>query len=529
MSRLLIQISSITKSFSPFYLFEGISLSIHESDVFALIGENGSGKTTLLQILTGQVMPDSGGIQKVQDLSMGYLSQEVSFENPNSTLREYLEEGKLKQLEQAMAETLERSEGLDTWADLHEEFERLGGYRRFPIEKALQGLKIEAIHLEAPLASLSNGQKVKAVLAKILIENPSLLLLDEPTNHLDADSIKWLKNHLRQRSGATVIVSHDRRFLNQTCNHTIEISQGKLTNYGGSYDYYLLEKEKQLQKQIKAFWAQEEELTELRQKIKSMTFSKKKAVQATDRNIMAYDRRGETHQKSQQRALDVLKERVVEIESNLLSHPMPKTIKGLRFEPIPLLSAVAIECDNISKAFGDKKVFSRLRHRLCKGDRIIVRGNNGSGKTTLLRCILGLLDIDEGNIRNAPSVRVSYLDQDVKGIPLNQTPVKYFEERFNLSEEGLRRELHKAALGGADLIRREFSTLSIGQRKRMLLLSLILEKPNVLLLDEPTNHLDLQTLEALEKALLTFEGAILAVSHDLTFIEKIGMDFWELG
>jgi ATPase subunit of ABC transporter with duplicated ATPase domains len=379
------------------------------------------------------------------------------------------------------------------------------------------------------MARLSSGQRARAALAKVLIENPDLLLLDEPTNHLDQEMIHWLEQALKQRSGACVIVSHDRKFLNRSCNRLIEIRNGKLAYYGGSYDFYLEEQKRILERQIKAYVAQKEERADLKQKIKAITFSKGKAPPPKDRNIMAYDKRGEKHQKSLKHKLDAMKGRLEEIEANLLSHPKPKSIRGLKFAESPLASSVAIELDHASKAYGNKILFSGFCKSICKGDRILVTGPNGCGKTTLLKAIAGNLPLDEGSIRSASTAKIAFLDQEVELLPMEQTPLQYFESKYQLSEEELRRELHKAALGGADLLRRRFSTLSTGQQKRMMLLALVLEKPNVLLLDEPTNHLDFMTLEAFEQALLEFEGAVVAVSHDATFIEKIATQEWRLG
>lgn len=224
-----------------------------------------------------------------------------------------------------------------------------------------------------------------------------------------------------------------------------------------------------------------------------------------------------------------MKARLEEIESDLLPHPRPKSIKGLKFTESPLASSVAIELEHAGKAYGNKILFSDLCKSISKGDRILVTGPNGCGKTTLLKAIAGIVPLDEGSIRSAPTAKIAFLDQEVELLPMDQTPLQYFESQFNLSEEDLRRELHKAALGGADLLRCSFSKLSTGQRKRIMLLVLILEKPNVLLLDEPTNHLDFMTLEAFEKVLLGFEGAVVAVSHDATFIEKIATQEWRLG
>lgn len=528
MSKLLIQLSHLYKSFGPHPIFDDISLSIHEREIFALIGENGSGKTTLLQLLRGAVEPDSGQLHRTSPLTIGFLPQEVQLIHPEISVRAYIEEGVLSQLEQKMAACLENPDRLAEWAVLHEEYEKLGGYRRLPLEKVLHGLKLEVAILETTMASLSSGQRVRVALAKALSEDPDLLLLDEPTNHLDREMVDWLREFLRARKGATVIVSHDRKFLNGVCNHLIEIKKGKLTCFGGNYDYYLAEQEHLLERQMRAYYEQEEERSQLKQKIKATTFSKGKSTPPSDRNIMAYDRRGEQFQKSQQRNLDALKARLEEIESNPIPHPKPKSIKGLRFESINLASSVAIECDHISKGFGNKVLFSGFNKTLGRNDRIVLTGPNGSGKTTLLRCLAGLLSVDSGEIRWAPAAKISYLDQEVETLPMEQTPLQYFEDRFQLSEEQMRRELHMADLGGAELLNRPFSTLSVGQRKRFMLLVLILEKPNILLLDEPTNHLDFLTLEAFEKALLNFKGAILAISHDSTFIEKIATDVWEI-
>ena len=527
MSQLLVQFTHLFKSFGSISLFEDVSLSINQGDVFALIGENGAGKTTLLKLLTKAILPDQGKFNTTPNLTIGFLPQEVVIPNPTITVRGFIEEGHLSELESKMAAALEKDQ-LTEWAELHEQYEHLGGYRRVPIEKVLIGLKLETSLLDLPLANLSSGQRVRVALAKALIENPDLLLLDEPTNHLDVEMLEWLENTLIAREGATVIVSHDRKFINATCNHVIELEKGKLNRYGGNYDFYLAERERLIGRQIKAYEAQEEEKDSLKQKIKAFVFSKAKPPPPSDRDIMAYDHRGGNHQKSEARRLDAFKARLAEIEAHPIQHPRPKSVTGLRFTPTPLASTVAVELEDTTKAFGTKVLFFHFSTRLNKGDRIVLTGPNGSGKTTLLKCIAGKIPVDSGQIRIAPTAKIAYLDQEIEELPMDQTPLEYFESRFQLSEEALRRELHKAALGSADLIRRHFASLSVGQRKRLMLLSIILEKPNVLLLDEPTNHLDFLTLEAFETALLNFEGAILAVSHDSTFIEKVATQEWRL-
>lgn len=527
MSRLLVQFSHLFKFFDSFPLFENVSISINAGELFGLIGENGAGKTTLLKLLAGIIEPDAGNIVRASDLSIGILQQEIDLTDPTIFVREFIEEGSLRDLEQEMAICLEENR-LTEWAELHERYEKLGGYTQIPVEKVLRGLKLETYLLDLPMSSLSSGQRVRAALAKALIKNPDLLLLDEPTNHLDQEMIEWLELALKQRKGACVIVSHDRRFLNRACNRLVEIKKGMLTRYGGNYDFYLAEQERILERQMKAYEAQEEERKSLKEKIKAITFSKGKPSPPKDRNFMAYEKRGEKHQKSLQHKLDVMKNRLEEIEANLLPHPWPKSIKGLKFIETPLESSLVIELEDACKAYGDKTLFFGLCKTICKGDRIMIRGPNGCGKTTLLKAMAGIIPLDKGSVRVSPGVKMVFLDQDVEQLPLDQTPLQYFEDRFHFPEESLRGEFHKAALSGGDLLRSPISSLSTGQRKRLMLLSLILEKPNVLLLDEPTNHLDFLTLEAFEKSLLEFKGAIVAVTHDETFIEKIGLQVWDL-
>jgi ATP-binding cassette, subfamily F, member 3 len=391
------------------------------------------------------------------------------------------------------------------------------------------GFLPQEIETDSSLNHLSSGQRVRIALTRALIDNPDLLLLDEPTNHLDADTLRWLTEFLRVRKGATILVSHDRKFINATCNRILELKDGKLTCYGGNYDFYLTEKQRLLERQMKAYeqWVEEKHL--LKRKIQAMTFSKGKASLPKDRNIMAYDRRGGNHQRSEGRKIDAMKNKLSELEESPLQHPKPTSVTGLRFAKTALASECVIELEGVTKTYDGKAVFTDLNRILYRGDRVALVGPNGAGKTTLIQCIAGLIPIDSGQIMKAPTAKIAYLDQEVQVLPLEKTPVEYFADLYQLSEESLRREQHKAGLRmDPDLIHRPFATLSTGQRKRFALLSLVLQRPNVLLLDEPTNHLDLPTLEALETALLQFEGAILFVSHDETFREKLATQIWTM-
>lgn len=527
MSKPLIQFTHLYKSFGNLSLFEEISLSVSTGEVFALIGENGVGKTTLLRVLLGEIIPDAGSKIQAPDLTIGYLPQEILIQDPEQTVREFLRKGPLFELEEKIAFCLQVGQ-LEEWEELHEAYERLGGYLGEPLEKVMLGLEIQESLLNSEMRFLSGGQRVRIALAKALMQNPSLLLLDEPTNHLDERTIHWLVETLKNRKGASIIVSHDRMFLNNACNRLFEISGGKIHRYGGSYDYYLSEKERDVERKIQEYQAQQEERSELKQKIKAMTFSRGKASRPSDRNVMAYDRRGEFHQKSLQHKLNRLKARLAEIETNLLSHPKPKSIKGLYFESMPLIATTVIEIRGIYKSFGKKEVFSGFSQTITQGEKVILVGPNGCGKTTLLNCIAKVVPLDRGEIILASSAKIFYLDQEMEYLPQEQTVLQYFEKNYNLSLEKMLSELHKAALGGAELLHKKFAELSVGQRKRFMLLSMILEKPNILLLDEPTNHLDFTTLEAFEKMLLKFSGVLIAVSHDTTFVQKIATQKWEL-
>jgi ATPase subunit of ABC transporter with duplicated ATPase domains len=308
----------------------------------------------------------------------------------------------------------------------------------------------------------------------------------------------------------------------------MELQHGKLTSYGGGYEFYLEERERRLQRQIQEFEREQEELTHLKEKIRSLTFSSRPHRGPTDSNKLGYNHRGSGQQKSIQRTLENYKTKLARFEENPCQHPRPKTISGLAFARSPLQSEVVIELDHVSKCYGSKVVLKEFTAQLLRGQRIAICGPNGCGKSTLLACASGQLAVDGGQLRLCSSARVGYLDQDMALLPMQQSPAGYFADRFRLSHSDICSELFKSGLEGHELIQRPFNTLSTGQRKRMMLLSLLLSQPNVLLLDEPTNHLDFHTLEALEMALLNFDGAIIAVSHDRTFIEKIATDVWRM-
>lgn len=495
MSRSLFQISDLSLSFGPQVLFDGLAFSLHEGDHAALIGENGCGKSTLLNM-----------IKKEMGERATLLTQEVAISDLKMTPRTFLQNEllELRKEMEGLEQDLEDPNKLALWGDLHAQFEEMGGYAVTSLETIANGLHFAHL-LDQPMKKMSSGERVRVALGKVLLEDRDLLLLDEPTNHLDQEMIEWLQNYIKKWKKAVLIVSHNRTFLNAVTDHIIELSEGKLHFFRGNYDAYLKEREQRTQKKIEAFEAQEEAKKELRKALRALSFSRKKAPPPKDRNVMAYDRRGEEHQRSLSRKLSELKKRLEEIESHPLQHPKPKTIKGLHFSSGEGKLSIPIELDRTWV--------------LKRGDRIIITGRNGAGKTTLLRKIISQI----------PSkVIIGYLDQEGEEVPLDKTPLEFFWESFNLEEEGVRREMHKAGLKGEDLLKRPFHSLSIGQKKRLMLLSLVLSKPDILLLDEPTNHLDFLTMEALEKALIEFEGVVITASHDSMFVQKVATRVWKV-
>lgn len=528
MAELLIQLVHLSKIFGSRPLFDELSLSIHAGERLALIGENGAGKTSLLKIMLGTLEKDSGTIVKKESLTVGYLPQEISPGPVPQSVREYLEESPLKELEIEMEKCLQDSCRLSEWGELHDRFDKMGGYRREPLEPILEGLKIDGTLLDKPMGSLSSGQRVLVALAKALLEDPDLLLLDEPTNHLDNERIFWLAERLRGRLGASLIVSHDRSFLNAACNRLLELKDGKLTLFGGAYDFYLEEKKRLLELSVKAFEEREEEMRSLRREIKMTTFSSPKATPPKDNNKMGYDYRGGNYQKSQKRNIGVMKKRLEELEISAMRHPRPKGITGIVFDSSVSRHPVALEFVAVTKSFAGKAIVEGFSKVLKRQGRALLKGANGTGKSTLLKMAAGKLDPDQGSVYRPPGSRIAYLDQEGEIFPMHETPLSFFQREHRLSPEELIRELHKADLGGQELVERPFHLMSAGQRKRIMILDLILARPDTLLLDEPTNHLDLKTLEALEKALLLFDGTILAVSHDSAFIKKLGAEIWEL-
>lgn len=374
--------------------------------------------------------------------------------------------------------------------------------------------------------ALSRGQERRRLIEELFLQEPELLILDEPTNHLDEANIQWLEEALIRYRGACFIISHDRTFINNVATHIVELSGQchKLAHFGGNYDFYLKKRNNQLQIALKAYEEQKEEKKRLKACIKEKTFSKSRIRTSKDKNKMAYDKRGERFLQSQSKIVRQAHQRLEEIEDNPLTHPIPKANSGWHFRPQELRCEAAITLEGICKGFEGQQLLNNIDLVISSRERLIITGANGSGKTTLLKIIMGELQADSGKRRIAPSSNVGYLEQNFDSLPQGSVH-DILQRRFCLSAEEAAIELHKIGLAPYDA---QIENYSIGQKRRLQLLFLKLQRCNVLLLDEPTNHIDLITLEELEEAFLSFAGAIVAATHDKRFINRIGSKIWSV-
>lgn len=540
MSPPLIKFTDAKKSFGAQTILNGIFLSISQGDRIALIGENGSGKTTLAKVIVDREFLDSGSIERKPGIRIGYLPQDSSYlTEQNCSMEDYLLNAlgdlavvreRLRSLEQEFEYCSPSQEKLDEWNDLHEKWEKRGGYTLDSLySQVISGLGLSHLDLQQKIFRLSGGEKIRLVLAGLLLSAPDFLVLDEPTNHLDVSAVEWLENYLKNFSGAFLCISHDRLFLNRSINQILELSieTHQLKVYGGNYDCYLKERQAEKKRQLKAFEEQQEGIRNLKQFITTKTSSSTKAKGATDKNKMAYDRRGEKHLKSVKRSLDQAKLRLNDLEEAPLKHPIPKAMRGIAFQPQESHAHLVMEIQKISKSYEGRVVLKEISGEIHRGDRLVIQGPNGSGKTTFLKIILGMIEPDSGILKMASGCVLGYLEQTISLLPWDQTPIEWLRHHFSLSETELRSELHQTGLISEKSIKRKIGDLSLGQRSKLLILALMLSKANVLVLDEPTNHLDLGTLEELEEALVKFEGTVIAVSHDRWFTEKIATKVWD--
>ena len=537
-----VSISHVSKIYEPVTVLDDLSFVISDSERVGLAGANGSGKSTLLRIISGEVEPDSGIVSIPGGVEIGYLPQDPP-EPGDATIEDLIYEaaGELRELERRLRQLeteMTTAEGdefdriMTAYGESLERFERRGGYDiDHRIDVVCAGLNITHIPRDRPFKTLSGGEKARVLLATLLLTSPDILLLDEPTNHLDFPSITWIEEYLAAYSGIMLLVSHDRRFLNQTVTRIIEIDQHshRLLNYPGNYDNYAEAKARERVQWEIDFTEQQAEITELRKAIRQARAGvdrKAPAARDPDKNIQeAHKARAD---KTAGKSIRSLEERLRRIEAD----PIPKPPLMMKINPAldanDLKSDEIVRFDSVSKAFGGEIVLNDVSFTLRSGQRIVLVGPNGAGKSTLLNLIAGRFEPDSGRIVIAQAARAGYLDQDGANLETERTVFDVYRAGLDGLEHELISDLFRHGLFLYDDLSKTVGQLSSGQRRKLQIARLVAEQANFLLLDEPTNHLSLDVLEEFERALREFPGPILATSHDRWFIERFGGTVWEV-
>jgi len=542
MSYEILKLSQITHYFGARPILIDAALHLNQGERAALVGENGAGKTTLARIILGELPPDSGQITLAQNAQIGYLPQEVT-STESITVREYIDAAlgelvnlrdQLQQLESSMSEAVpdEMEKLLAHYGDLQAQFEQRGGYDLdYRIEQIFDGLNIHYIVQTRPLMSLSGGERTRVALTALLLRAPELLVLDEPTNHLDKAGIEWLEDYLMGYPNTLLLISHDRMFINAVATHIVELSTTthQLTVYPGNYDAYLEQREAAFQREYDAFIAQAEEIKRLRSQIKQGTYNHRHTGKLPEGDKLLRNAMIATGEKTQSKAIRDAKGRLAALEADKLENPTRHWRIRFEFAPQPLTSSEPLQLVNLSKRYGDTVLFSGVNARLRKGERAVIVAPNGTGKTTLLQLILGMIQADSGAVHLRGDALTGYLDQDSLLLDATQTVLDCYREVTSGTDQDLLAELHRSGLfSDVGLGEKRVGDLSAGQRRKLALARLIGSGANLLLLDEPTNHLDFPSMEALETALIHFPGAVLAVSHDRRFIDRVATHLWHL-
>jgi macrolide transport system ATP-binding/permease protein len=540
----ILRLSQITKSYGSKLVLDGIDLKLSRGERVALVGENGVGKSTLSRIITGEEEADSGSIRLMDGAELGYLPQEVTGDEGMS-VHAYIERalGSLKHLreqmqvlEQRMTQPLSEMEMdvvLEEYGEVQGQFEQRGGYEiDSRIQQIFSGLGIDYIEQDRLLATLSGGERTRVALTALLLREPELLVLDEPTNHLDFAGIEWLEKYLADYPHALLLITHDRTFINRVANVISELNAKtkQLHPYYGNYEDYLAARQREYDEQVEAFNTQKNEMKALQRTLKQLSHNTKITGAFTDiedKFLKNFKReRGESFISKEARSA---RKQLEGLQENKMANPRHEWNIDFRFEPLELGSAEPLRFENVSKRFGENPLFDNLTTIVPKGERVVLVAPNGTGKSTLLRMVMGLQQPDKGKIVISPSAKIGYLDQDGETLDGERTVLEVFREYMQGSDSELMTELHRSGLfADAALTKKKVKDLSVGQRRKLGLACIIASKANLLLLDEPTNHLDLLSLEALEEALIGFEGTILAVSHDRRFVEKVATEVWEI-
>ncbi|CTO96918.1 ABC transporter ATP-binding protein [Streptococcus pneumoniae] len=512
---IILQANKIERSFAGEVLFDNINLQVDERDRIALVGKNGAGKSTLLKILVGEEEPTSGEINKKKDISLSYLAQDSRFESENTIYDEMLHvfnnlrrtERQLRQMELEMGE--KSGEDLDKlmsdYDRLSENFRQAGGFTyEADIRAILNGFKFDESMWQMKIAELSGGQNTRLALAKMLLEKPNLLVLDEPTNHLDIETIAWLENYLVNYSGALLIVSHDRYFLDKVATITLDLTKHSLDRYVGNYSRFVELKEQKLATEAKNYEKQQKEIAALEDFV--------------NRNLV----RASTTKRAQSRRKQLEKmERLDKPEAG-------KKAANMTFQSEKTSGNVVLTVENTAIGYDGEVLSQPINLDLRKMNAVAIVGPNGIGKSTFIKSIVDQIPFIKGEKRFGANVEVGYYDQTQSKLTPSNTVLDELWNDFKLTPEVEIRNRLGAFLFSGDDVKKSVGMLSGGEKARLLLAKLSMENNNFLILDEPTNHLDIDSKEVLENTLIDFDGTLLFVSHDRYFINRVATHVLEL-
>ena len=515
----MISVEGLKVEFSAKPLFQDVSFVVNDKDRIALVGKNGAGKSTMLKILCGIQKPDAGVVAVPNDTTIGYLPQ-VMHLTDDTTLREETRKAfadvlkqkeRVAKMERELAERTDYEsesymELVEKFSHEHDRFMLLGADNyEAELERTLLGLGFNKTDFERPTSEFSGGWRMRIELAKILLQRPDVLLLDEPTNHLDIESIQWLEQFLVQSAKALVLVSHDRAFINNVTNRTLEISCGRTVDYKVKYDEYLVLRAERREQQLRAYENQQKEIADIKDFIEKFRYKATKAVQVQSRIKQL--------------------EKIVPIEID----EVDTSALRLKFPPCLRSGDYPVICNEVQKNYGAHTVFSNVNLIIKRGEKVAFVGKNGEGKSTLVKCIMNEIPFD-GELKVGHNVQIGYFAQNQA--QLLDESLSVFETIDNVAKGDIRLRINDilgAFMFGGEASDKKVKVLSGGERTRLAMIKLLLEPVNLLILDEPTNHLDLVSKEVLKEAIKAFDGTAIIVSHDREFLDGLVEKVYEFG
>lgn len=515
----MISIDNLTVEFGVKPLFKDVNFVVNDRDRVALVGKNGAGKSTMLKIICGLQHPTSGNVAIPSDTTIGYLPQVMILQD-NTTVKEearkaFADNTKMKEkidrlnkelAERTDYESEEYAKLVEKFTTEHDRYQMLGGDNyEAEIERTLTGLGFLRTDFDRPTSEFSGGWRMRIELAKILLRHPDILLLDEPTNHLDIESIGWLERFLQQNAKAVVLVSHDRAFINNVTNRTIEITCGRVNDYKVKYDEYIKLRDERREQQIRAYENQQKEIADIKDFIERFRYKPTKAVQVQSRIKQL--------------------EKIVPIEID----EVDTSAMHLKFPPCLRSGDYPIICEDVRKDYGEHTVFKDVNLTIKRGEKVAFVGKNGEGKSTLVKCIMGEIPFT-GNLKVGHNVQIGYFAQNQA--QLLDGEISVFDTIDRVAKGDIRLKIKNilgAFMFGGEAIDKKVKVLSGGERSRLAMIKLLLEPVNLLILDEPTNHLDMASKEVLKEAINAFDGTAIIVSHDREFLDGLVSKVYEFG